>query len=277
MSNSSMLENIFQTSHSIIILKYTGEYNAYYKDEYIPLCPCYGMWDCWGHFNKETRKFKVTRSKESLWTNLKDVLDGRNMCEWMDDYHSDIEDAAEDICNSMIWCEACGSRLVLDPYSEPEKLSRDTALKRHPNLSHVSHLFDEEGWEIYDVALARIMQVTPHNLLHMRPLTEESVITTDIVCKIIKKQLCEENDGDEEKLKELGVRDDAKCDCDSWETYYCKHEKMFSLPVDSYDVTRPSEGNTYPKHTDLAHDGVYVKLLCKSQTGRMFDYVYWGD
>lgn len=79
-------KDIFQTSHSIIILRHEK-----YGDEYIPICPCYGMW-----------KYKGIKREETVWKSLDDIYvenDGSYICEWMDDYHSDIEDAVSEICN----------------------------------------------------------------------------------------------------------------------------------------------------------------------------------
>lgn len=263
-------KDIFQTSHSIIILRHEK-----YGDEYIPICPCYGMWD-----------YKGIKRNETKWKSLDDIYvenDGSYICEWMDDYHSDIEDAVSEICNGMIWCEACDARLVLDPYAEPERISRDVALKRHRDMpKHLLNDCDGDGWEIYDVALARIMQVTPHNMSSYKPISKDTIITKDIVRDIITYGYDDKNEDDENKLKEMGVIYDDCIDCcddvyDSYHPHYCKTQQMFALPVDSYNVSEPSSENEYPKNMDLSHDGVYIKLICKSQSGKMWHYGYWGD
>jgi hypothetical protein len=49
----------------------------------------------------------------------------------------------------------------------------------------------------------------------------------------------------------------------------------FSLPVNSYDVEAPQK--PYPKNMDLAHDGIFIYVLCEDENGKEFESCYWGD
>jgi len=55
------------------------------------------------------------------------------------------------------------------------------------------------------------------------------------------------------------------------------NENIFdlSLPVDSYDAENPKV--PYPENMDLAHDGIYIYVLCEDENGNEFKVCYWGD
>ena len=110
----------------------------------------------------------------------------------------------------MIWCNACGARLVIDPHSLPELIDYKVARNEFP---HVPKGIFNSDYIIYKVTLAKIKRV---------------------------------------------------------ENYKC------SLPVDSFDVMRPSVENQYPPKFDLSHDGAVIKLDCESVNGTTFSYDYSG-
>jgi hypothetical protein len=56
-----------------------------------------------------------------------------------------------------------------------------------------------------------------------------------------------------------------------------KIDWRLSLPVNSYDPEHPNERNPYPKNFDIAHDGVYVHVLCEDENGNDLHAYYWGD
>ena len=54
-----------------------------------------------------------------------------------------------------------------------------------------------------------------------------------------------------------------------------KEFEKISIPVESYDVSRPKD--PYPPNTDLRHDGVYVLIEVEELDGSTTVIAYWGD
>lgn len=220
---------------------------------FLPVCQCNGG------INEE-------------WETVKDIKHGCMLdCEyiWLDYVDNELEKDRFDngFPTGMVWCYSCNGRFVIDLFCEPVKISKEEAYNIFPNIS--KKIIDNDKYDLYTFGLATILRMSNDPLLCVKS-KDGSVLLPSDIAEIAKIE--HERDIDQKFLDSYNLIKKDKC-C---KEFYCQHEKQLSLPVNSYDFTKPH--NPYPTNINLNHDGVDIKLHCRSEeTGETFDYLCSGD
>lgn len=187
---------------------------------------------------------------------------------WDDYYENDVDrdNFNNGIPIGMIWCDKCHGRFVIDPFSEPTPITKKEAKELFPEIS--DDIINNEGFDLFAVDLAYILRITTHTMSKLRLKDENATISEEAIrdlynhisdeCPYLPKDEILEKYGLEKKKEKR------------------QNGKQLSLPVNSYNSESPSPNNPYPEHIDLNHDGVDIKLLCRSTTGTEFHIWYSG-
>jgi hypothetical protein len=168
------------------------------------------------------------------------------------------------VTHPMIWNWICCDCHCVLLENTVKKLTLKEAKAEFPQHANKLDQIESTAVACLSIDCAKIKRISNHQLYDY-VLKEDEQITEEEIRKFISS-------GEDERIVERPTDEDGSTNMEDVENEYLFD---LSLPVNSYDSEAPEV--PYPKNMDLAHDGIFIYLLCEDENGKEFRVCYWGD
>ncbi len=184
------------------------------------------------------------------------------------------------VTTTMLWCEDCDARCVLDlsidiKINEIKKLTKigdiNTLKKSHPELNYKS-LKNIDGNYIQNYEFFYVNLLFIENVINFKL---DDYYSDNLVSQLNTTQFIESK-YNKEMMNKFNIKKYDKSFF-GYELTQDDYDKHFNLSIECFSYNAVCPKNKYPKSFELDHGGVYVHLKCKNNNNETVYVTYWGD